>query len=480
MGNFCSNCGRKLEENAKYCTQCGTPCATLVDYNVGLEQKNNNKIPIIIGCVFAALVAVVLIIVFAFVKYGYDKKNAVAEDISVDEITEEAEFVEETDSENLESEQLNDIDGETADASDGVSNEECQPVYTHEFELYYEDVTWTEAKEKCEEMGGHLATAADWDEFSEIVDYLDNTGAREDTKLQVWFGGYCKDGQYVWVDDKPMSYDAWIGNEPSYVDANTGDAEEYMCYSYNKDMDWWGWNDVPNDISTWWSGHIAYLCEWDYEVSEYGKITVDHSIKSSQDKVIGYLYYERPFFKEAGAAFDKMNETMKKANDDYWEQDDVEDFKEMVEEAVRFQGEYDLEEYPYSNCINLGSVYMDDKYVSVLESGNWFAGGTGGGLLTGYNFNRSTGEQVKLYEVLGVDKDTCKAMVVDATMEYINDVGDDMFDLSDNEYSAKTIVNNYNPDDYVFYMDGESVYVIYQKYEIGPGAVGECVISIPR
>lgn len=47
----------------------------------------------------------------------------------------------------------------------------------HDYQIFCEDITWEDAKLKCEEMGGHLATITCREEIDKIESYLYEVGA---------------------------------------------------------------------------------------------------------------------------------------------------------------------------------------------------------------------------------------------------------------------------------------------------------------
>ena len=131
---------------------------------------------------------------------------------------------------------------------------EAQPqksVYT----LYYEDVSWQTAQQRCIEMGGHLVTIADEDEFNEIASLANDKGA-----TYIWIGCHRSDGTLIWENGESVDYYRWDYNEPSYYDGNI--QEDYvMLWNHNGA---WCYNDSRSDLleeSYEYSGKIAFICE---------------------------------------------------------------------------------------------------------------------------------------------------------------------------------------------------------------------------
>ena len=143
----------------------------------------------------------------------------------------------------------------------------------HRYEVVVSDVTWDEAMEECKARGGYLVRINTSDEKYHIEDMLREN---KQEKLVIWLGGRLdpEDGHYHWFDgerytqpaldsDKYYQY-CWLTGEPSFKgnDAEGKEVDEnYMCMFQVNDM--WEWNDAPDDISAYYKGKIAYICEYD-------------------------------------------------------------------------------------------------------------------------------------------------------------------------------------------------------------------------
>ena len=106
-------------------------------------------------------------------------------------------------------------------------------------------MSWTEAKQACEEMGGHLVTITSQEE-NDFVQSLHRGGS-----VQAWIGMSELDeiGNWKWVTGEPLEFTSWRGGEPSH-----GNNEEH-CVSMYPDG---GWNDA------WEPGPYSYFCEWEF------------------------------------------------------------------------------------------------------------------------------------------------------------------------------------------------------------------------
>ena len=128
--------------------------------------------------------------------------------------------------------------------------------YVSEYELVVSDADWVQAKQQAEDMGGHLAVITSKKEQKAVEDLID----QDDSIHTVWLGGYTKkDGSFRWVNKEKFKYTNWGPGEPNN---QTGDEDYLDMYEVDGV---WCWNDVPNSIHQYYSGHMGYVIEWEVE-----------------------------------------------------------------------------------------------------------------------------------------------------------------------------------------------------------------------
>lgn len=137
----------------------------------------------------------------------------------------------------------------------------------HAYALYTEDVSWTEARARCIEKGGHLVVISSEEEFRKIVGLAESYGASN-----VWVGCHRVNGVLVWENDEVVEYYPWGTGEPSLRDGYDGADEDYLllwlqngAWVYNDSRD-----DPVGDYPGVYSGRIAYICEFDDGVIHQG------------------------------------------------------------------------------------------------------------------------------------------------------------------------------------------------------------------
>lgn len=138
----------------------------------------------------------------------------------------------------------------------------------HRYQIYNENLTWEQAKAKCESLGGHLATITSQKEQSFIERLLRNS---ELEFYGYWLGAKADDsGWWHWVTDEVFErqYANFALGQPDgagYLQIFTPDSElsQYELYTFGK------WDDTTNDGTG--AGPVnqhGFICEWDEEQKE--------------------------------------------------------------------------------------------------------------------------------------------------------------------------------------------------------------------
>lgn len=136
-------------------------------------------------------------------------------------------------------------------------------THTSRYELVPGTCTWEEANQRCQEMGGHLATITSQDELDQIIALAEQNDCK-----YVWLGGYTSydDNGNVfghWVTGENFSFQAWGNGQPSRQDLDST-PEWYIMLWYVRDM--WSWNDQRNDpaaVSKALNQNMCFICEYE-------------------------------------------------------------------------------------------------------------------------------------------------------------------------------------------------------------------------
>ena len=147
---------------------------------------------------------------------------------------------------------------------------EIETPKEHEYKIFKDDASWTDAKKKCEGMGGHLVVIETEEELEHIIALAEAEGLS-----RVWIG--CSRGgdayddpesrPYLWEGKDPgfQGYFRWANGEPTYVDNDdTGRHDEDFIMLWNHKG--WAYNDNRDDpcrdYPDMYSGTMGYVCEF--------------------------------------------------------------------------------------------------------------------------------------------------------------------------------------------------------------------------
>ena len=135
-----------------------------------------------------------------------------------------------------------------------------EPVGKVEYVAVRENVSWSEAVKRCEEMGGTLAMPTTYEEFQTITAKCEEQGL-----TFVWLNAR-RNSEGKWVDDQGREdgfFFAWGDGEPSAVDKGDGAAEDYFLL-WNHNGRWSGNDSRENPLTNFsavYGGKIGFVCK---------------------------------------------------------------------------------------------------------------------------------------------------------------------------------------------------------------------------
>ena len=138
-------------------------------------------------------------------------------------------------------------------AGEGQIPEDAVAYGGHYYKAYTLNKTWTEAKEYCESLGGHLMTVNSAGEQS----LLSQLGLK--SRYNYWLGGIESDeGKWTWVTGEKWNYTSWGNGQPDNSQKDTRVAEAYLQAC----VDWsYAWNDSTNKQDK--TASPGFICEWE-------------------------------------------------------------------------------------------------------------------------------------------------------------------------------------------------------------------------
>ncbi len=116
----------------------------------------------------------------------------------------------------------------------------------HTYAIFNERMSWEEAKEFCESLGGYLAAITTKKEQAFIEKFNTNSA-------NLWIGGRRDDkdsSKWNWVTGEKWKYTNWGDGEPN----NQGSENSLSVWPQK-------WNDLRSDSSE----QNGFICEWDFK-----------------------------------------------------------------------------------------------------------------------------------------------------------------------------------------------------------------------
>ncbi len=139
------------------------------------------------------------------------------------------------------------------------------------YKVYTTKMTWEQAKDYCQSLGGHLVTITS----AEEQDFVSNLVIKTD--LACWIGAYASGTTFKWVTDEPFSYTNWDDGEPSR-NYNSSDEPYVGIYANNTATSYsttGKWNDFSANTGT----VKGFVCEWEIQcIDSEGEVFHSHDI----------------------------------------------------------------------------------------------------------------------------------------------------------------------------------------------------------
>ncbi len=161
-------------------------------------------------------------------------------------------------------------------SDDGNSSSASGAATEKKYEVCIDMVTWETARQRAENMGGHLVTINNEDEFNKIINILSD---KQYNKVRnVWIGAkasknlsnyseaasYWNSSNAKWITGETFNFAQWRHNEPSGCDPNLKTPEPYLqIFRPKEDGYEWSFNDSGDDLSHYKQGTVAYIVEID-------------------------------------------------------------------------------------------------------------------------------------------------------------------------------------------------------------------------
>ena len=155
--------------------------------------------------------------------------------------------------------------------------------------------------------------------------------------------------------------------------------------------------------------------------AQYRIVTEQRTWKDGK-KVRGIVSFQYPLLKGNSKAVEKINETLKKAAEDYFESESAKNLKEYTLEAIAENRFYDESEQYYFET-SCSVTYNKNNVISIGMTERWYAGGVSNHNEYGYTFDLKTGKQLSITDVVKGNSKEVKNKILAAAKQYFQGEG---------------------------------------------------------
>lgn len=127
----------------------------------------------------------------------------------------------------------------------------------HTYQVFDIGMNWNEAKEYCENLGGHLVTISSQEENDFVTEIIIPYGKGS----MIGLTDHEIEGEYKWVTNEEFYYYNWDRGEPN----NEFDEDYVLIRTTGK------WNDGHLEREDW-----MFVCEWDSYIDPYPTMNDEH------------------------------------------------------------------------------------------------------------------------------------------------------------------------------------------------------------
>ena len=147
--------------------------------------------------------------------------------------------------------------------AEAAAASEAQHFLGHTYQRFDGSMSWDEAKNYCESLGGHLATIGSTTE-QDFIRALIADGQRH----VYWLGGERdSENNWHWLTESPFAYTNWSENQSVRQESQDDKLIMHRVSPTKETITPGTWNAIPakGDAKElfYGRGHIGFVCEWD-------------------------------------------------------------------------------------------------------------------------------------------------------------------------------------------------------------------------
>lgn len=142
------------------------------------------------------------------------------------------------------------------------------------------------------------------------------------------------------------------------------------------------------------------------------------------------------------------------------------------ENPPRYEGDY------YRDYVEPAITHNADGILSIKMTNHWYMGGVYNALVACQNYDLNSGQKLDLSSLFSLSEQATETHLKTQCLAYIN-AHPEMAWWNDDITDARATIMAYTLDDFNYYIQGNSVVLVFQQYELGPGAMGVVKIACP-
>lgn len=206
------------------------------------------------------------------------------------------------------------------------------------------------------------------------------------------------------------------------------------------------------------SNKPKYDGAYDLETMDYLMKEEKKEFKDENGVVRGFVSFSYPQFSGNSDAAKKVNKILLKECKKFMKSDNAADLKESVNWLIK-SGNINENTFVYHYYVECKIVYNKNGIISIRTLYDWYAGGVNDYGLGGITYDLINGKKLNY-------KDVVSGNGKKKLLKSIKNTVKDKYDAKRFSNAAKKIKK------YDFYLQGNMVYVCFDKYEIAEGSAG--------
>lgn len=140
----------------------------------------------------------------------------------------------------------------------------------HAYRYIPEEMSWSDAKAYCEEVGGHMVTFSSQAENDAVFSYLKEIGCKESQDIYIGISDMHQEGDWsAWVTGEAVTYTNWGKSQPD----NMNDEQDYGVICMGERDGGSQYYMAPGQWDDIHAAQTTFICEWDTE--SYASIPKD-------------------------------------------------------------------------------------------------------------------------------------------------------------------------------------------------------------